>query len=555
MNYGKWFLYFFILIALASFGFAEKKPIKIFLAGDSTMSIKEPRAFPETGWGMPFAYMWDNSVTVINRAKNGRSTKTFISEGLWRSIAEEITPGDYVFIQFGHNDESKEKTERYTTPEEYKSNHLKFINETREKGGIPVLITPVSRRRFDKEGIIQQTHELYSKLVREIAAEQKLILFDLDTRSRQLYQQFGQENSKLLFLQLKPGEHPNYPEGKNDNTHFSELGARLIAQIVLDEIKKQVPELAERIARPKPATDNDKSEKKFIVAKDGTGQFKTVQSALDAIPEGNKHPFIIYVKNGTYKEVVVVDARKNFVRLVGEDKNKTIISFDNHAGTRLPNGDTLNTWTCASFFVYGNDFNAENISFENNAGFNAGQAVALRIEGNRASFRNCRMTGFQDVLFLSGSGVKHYFTDCYIEGTTDFIFGAATAVFKNCHIHSKKNSHITAASTNSIIPFGFVFFDCRLTADSNVNKVSLGRPWSPTASVTYINCWMGNHIIPEGWNNWKNPANELTARYAEFKSSGPGANPEARVKWGRQLSAEEVKKFSIKNILGNWNPE
>lgn len=295
------------------------------------------------------------------------------------------------------------------------------------------------------------------------------------------------------------------------------------------------------------------SAQKITVAQDGSGDYKTVQAALDAVPAGNEKPVSIFIKKGRYREVVIVDARKNFVTLVGEDKEKTILSFDNHAGTRLSDGDTLNTWTCASFFVYGNDFHAENITFENKAGFTAGQAVALRVEGNRASFKNCNIEGFQDVLFLSGSGVKHFFDNCYIEGTTDFIFGAATAVFKNCHIHSKKNSHVTAASTNSIIPFGFVFFNCRLTADSTVNKVSLGRPWSPTASVTYINCWLGSHIIAEGWNNWKNPANEATARYAEYNSMGPGANPASRVSWSRQLTEDDLKKFSLKNILGEWN--
>lgn len=297
------------------------------------------------------------------------------------------------------------------------------------------------------------------------------------------------------------------------------------------------------------------AQNKFTVAKDGSGDFKSVQEALDAIPAGKDKPFTIFIKNGIYKEVVVVDARKNFISLVGEDRFKTILTYDNHAGTRLPNGDTLNTWTCASTFVYGNDFNAKNITFENSAGFTAGQAVGLRIEGNRASLKNCRIIGNQDILFLSGSGVKHYFKDCYIEGTTDFIFGASTAVFQHCHIHSKKNSHVTAASTNSIIPYGFVFFDCKLTADSIINKVSLGRPWSPTASVTYINCWMDKHIIPEGWNNWKNPANEITARYAEYNSSGPGANPAARVKWAKQLTAEEAAKYNLKNILGEWNPD
>jgi pectinesterase len=297
------------------------------------------------------------------------------------------------------------------------------------------------------------------------------------------------------------------------------------------------------------------AQKKVTVAQDGSGNYKTVQAALDAVPSGNDKPFIIKIKNGVYKEVVVVDARKNFVSLIGEDATKTILTFDNHAGTKLANGDTLNTWTCASTFIYGNDFHAENITFQNTAGFTAGQAVGLRIEGNRASLKNCRIIGNQDILFLSGSGVKHYFKDCYIEGTTDFIFGASTAVFQNCQIHSKKNSHVTAASTNSIIPYGFVFFDCKLTADSNINKVSLGRPWSPTASVTYINCWMDKHIIPEGWNNWKNTANETTARYTEYNSTGPGGTKEGRVKWTKQLTDEEAKKYTIKNILGNWHPD
>ena len=295
------------------------------------------------------------------------------------------------------------------------------------------------------------------------------------------------------------------------------------------------------------------AQKQIIVAQDGSGNYTSVQSALDAIPSNNNEKVTVYIKKGIYKERIIVDATKNNISLIGEGQNNTVLTFNDHAGTRAANGDTLNTWTCASCFIYGNDFHAENITFENNAGFTAGQAVALRIEGNRASFYNCAMKGFQDVLFLSGNGVKHFFKDCYIEGTTDFIFGSATAVFKNCHIHSKKNSHVTAASTNSIIPFGFVFFNCKLTADTNVNKVSLGRPWSPTASVTYINCSMDKHIIPEGWNNWKNPNNEATARYAEYKSYGEAANPDARVKWSKQLSDDEVKKYTIENILGHWD--
>jgi pectinesterase len=293
---------------------------------------------------------------------------------------------------------------------------------------------------------------------------------------------------------------------------------------------------------------------KWTVSTDGSSKYRTIQAALDAVPEGNKKRTVITIKPGIYKEVLTIDSRKSFITLKGSGANNTIITFDNHAGKQTENGDTINTWTSATVFVYGNDFKAENITFNNNAGFKAGQAVALRVEGNRASFFNCAMTGFQDVLFLSGNGVKQYFKNCYIEGTTDFIFGAATALFDSCHIHSKKNSHVTAASTNSIIPFGFVFRNCTLTADSGLNKVSLGRPWNPTASVTYLNCYLGNHIIAEGWNNWKNPANELTARYAEYQSSGPGANVEGRVKWSKQINDEEAKKYTLKNILGTWDP-
>ena len=292
----------------------------------------------------------------------------------------------------------------------------------------------------------------------------------------------------------------------------------------------------------------------IIVSKNGNSKFTSVQSALNSIPSGNIKPISILIKKGIYKEVITVDASKSNITLIGEGSNETILTYNNHAGTKLTNGDTLNTWTCASFFVYGNDFHAENISFQNDAGFTAGQAVALRIEGNRASFKNCSMIGNQDVLFLSGSGVKHYFEKCYIEGTTDFIFGAATAVFNQCNIHSKKNSHVTAASTNSIIPYGFVFYYCKLTADDTIDKVSLGRPWSPTASVTYINCWLGKHIVSEGWNNWKNPANEGTARYAEYKSIGPGANASKRVNWSKQLTDSAAKELTIKKVLGNWEP-
>ncbi len=239
-----------IFTALLAFTAGDKKRLKIFLAGDSTMSVKEIRAYPETGWGMPFVFFWDSTVTVDNRAKNGRSTRTFISEGLWNKLVSDIKEGDYVFIQFGHNDESKEKADRYTTPQEFRANLANFVAETRKKKAIPVLLSPVSRRKFDKDNKAVFTHGEYPAIVKQLAAEQQVVFIDLDTMSLELYQQLGPEASRLLFLQLQPGEHPNYPEGKTDNTHFSELGARLVAQLVLKEIRLQLPELASRIVQP-----------------------------------------------------------------------------------------------------------------------------------------------------------------------------------------------------------------------------------------------------------------------------------------------------------------
>jgi len=237
------------MLLLMAFTVPEKKKITIWMCGDSTMSIKEKRAYPETGWGMPFVYFWDSTVNVENLAKNGRSTSSFRNEGLWQKVLDKAAEGDYVFIQFGHNDEVATK-KTYTTETEFKNNLKQYVSEARSKKAIPVLLTPMARRKFDNNGKIEGTHDVYSQIVRDVAREEKVILFDMDKKTQQLYQQFGIENSKLLFMQLKQGEHPNYPEGKEDNTHFNELGARLIAQSVLEEIKTLIPDLADRVVKP-----------------------------------------------------------------------------------------------------------------------------------------------------------------------------------------------------------------------------------------------------------------------------------------------------------------
>ena len=233
------------IILMTSFVLPPGK-ITIWMIGDSTMAIKDPKAFPETGWGMPFVYFWDSTVTVDNRAQNGRSTKSFMAEGRWKPVVDAMQEGDYVFVQFGHNDEVPTK-KTYTTETEFKTNLEKYVNDARSKKAIPILITPVARRKFDSAGNVEGTHDVYAQIVRHVAAENHVPLIDLDKKGQALLQQFGVEKSKLLFNQLMPGEHPNYPQGKEDNTHFNELGARMMAEIVLKEIKELHLELADRI--------------------------------------------------------------------------------------------------------------------------------------------------------------------------------------------------------------------------------------------------------------------------------------------------------------------
>jgi lysophospholipase L1-like esterase len=233
----------------ALLAFTPPGKITVYLIGDSTMSIKDVKAYPETGWGMPFSYFFDESVKVDNRAQNGRSTRTFIEENRWQPVADNLSEGDYVLIQFGHNDEVKTK-KSYTTEDEFRKNLIRFITESRAKKANPVLITPVARRQFDAAGKIEGTHTLYSELVRAVANEYKAPLIDLDKQSQELLQTFGPENSKLLFLQLAPGEHPNYPDGKVDNTHFNELGARRMAELVLANIRTLKLDLTDRIVKP-----------------------------------------------------------------------------------------------------------------------------------------------------------------------------------------------------------------------------------------------------------------------------------------------------------------
>ncbi|MFI5129729.1 MAG: pectinesterase family protein [Chitinophagales bacterium] len=296
------------------------------------------------------------------------------------------------------------------------------------------------------------------------------------------------------------------------------------------------------------------AQQRIIVAPDGSGTYKTVQSVFNAIPINNKKPVTIYVKNGVYKEKLHLDSSKNFISLIGEDKFNTILTFDDHTGRVSPTGDTINTRTSWSFVIRADNFTAMNITFRNDAGFNAGQAVAVESDGDKVIFRNCRFVGNQDVLFTNSDKSRQYFENCYIEGTTDFIFGSSTVWFERCHIHSKKNSHVTAASTPKEKEFGYVFNDCVLTGDTSLHNVSLGRPWRPYAAVVYLHCFIGGHIKAEGWSNWNNTDNYKTTRYAEYNNYGASSDPSKRIVWSKQLTEEEAKRYTLKNVFGNWDP-
>ena len=238
-----------LLLVLCPFAFA-KEPITVFLAGDSTMAAKRPEKRPETGWGEFLQKHFDERrVRIDNHAQNGRSTRTFITEGRWQAIVDKLKPGDYVLIQFGHNDSSREKTDRYTPPEDYRANLARFVREVRAKRATPVLLTPVMRRRFDKEGAVQDSHGEYPDIVRRVAAEQKVALIDMHRKSWRTLARLGAEDSKKLLLQLAAGEHTNYPQGVNDNTHFSPRGAELMASLAVEGIREQKLGLAKHLRK------------------------------------------------------------------------------------------------------------------------------------------------------------------------------------------------------------------------------------------------------------------------------------------------------------------
>jgi len=297
----------------------------------------------------------------------------------------------------------------------------------------------------------------------------------------------------------------------------------------------------------------------LVVSRDGTGEFRTIDEAIEVCRAFMDYTKVIYVKKGVYKEKLIIPSWLTNITICGEDRDNTIITWDDHANIKMPvggldseaavKGKPMGTFRTYTLKVQGSYITLKDITIENNAA-KLGQAVTLHTEGDHILVQNCRLLGNQDTVYTGVGGTRVAFYDCYIEGTTDFIFGPSIAWFQNCEIHSKANSYITAASTPAGQKYGYVFYKCRLTADKDVDKVYLGRPWRPFAATIFMDCELDKHIRPEGWHNWNNAKNEETARYAEYGNKGEGASTKNRVKWSKQLSKKEAAKVTLLDAFG-----
>lgn len=589
----------------------EKKPITIFMIGDSTMANKKLDGNnQERGWGQMLSGFFTDDVRIDNHAVNGRSTKSFIEEGRWQKVVEQITPGDYVIIQFGHNDEKIASPERYTKPgADFDDNLRRFVNETREHGGIPVLMDPIVRRSFfenenaaaeddlfgngitlKEEGEqLVETHVItredgtiddYLSAPMRISSELKVPFVEMNLLSKELVESYGNEASKQLFCWFPADTYAAYPKGREDNTHLCVAGARKICSLAVDALGEAVPALKPFIRHYD-----------MVVAQDGSGDFFNVQEAINAVPDFNGEELTILIQPGVYHEKVVVPESKSHITMVAKTEGECIISYDDCANTvSAVTGRKLGTSGSASIYIFAPYFEAQGLTFENTASRQSwndeqkvsGQAVAALVSGDKAVFRRCRFLGHQDTLYAYGTKsdpkttdeqqeshlMKHfsmlqsrqYYEDCYIEGTVDYIFGWAIAVFNRCELHCLGNGYVTAASTPESQSYGFVFHNCSITAEPGV-KTYLGRPWRNYAQTVFINSELCDAIQPEGWQAWMNKDTgrdgTSTALYAEFNCHGAGANPEQRVAWSRKLSELDALRYNISYILrgaDGWTP-
>lgn len=294
----------------------------------------------------------------------------------------------------------------------------------------------------------------------------------------------------------------------------------------------------------------------IIVDQNGDGHVTTVQEAIDQVPNQAQETVTIVIRNGLYREKLSIPAEKGPIHMIGESSEHTILVYHDNAHTLDGEGQPLGTFRSGSFYIYADDFRAENLTIRNDSGPRTGQAVAAFIDADRVAFRDVRFEGDQDTLYIAGG--RQYYRDCYIEGDVDFIFGPATALFDRCTIHCKRTGgYLTAANTPQDHYFGYVFLDCKVTGGPDVENVWLGRPWRDYAAVAFIRTHMDRSVHPLGWHNWNKPERELTSRYEEFGSYGPGASIETRVSWAKHLSEEEVEQYTLDNVLSgrdHWLP-
>ena len=537
---------FLLALGFSAQGQENGHKITLRLMGDSTMADKDlSKENPERGWGQRLPSHLDTSVRVVNYAQNGRSTKSFIDRGLWDKVKKDLRPGEYRFIQFGHTESKTDDPERYAPAfGAYQENLRKFIDYALETGAKPVLFTPVSRRWFDDEGRLKKDcHGDYPAAVFQVAEEYGLPVIDANAITQAWLESVGDEASRKYYMWVEPGTCPRHPDGLKDNTHTNVAGARKLVELLLPAIVEVIPELSCHV------TDYD-----FVVAKDGSGDFFTVQEAVNAAPDYCKQDETrIRIRKGIYEEKVTIPANKEKLHLTGEDAMTTVITWADYATKIGPTGYPLGTSATSTVFLHANDFLAENLTFENTSGSSkeVAQACAITVNGDRVAFINCRFVANQDTVYTFGPGQRQYFRSCHIEGTTDFIFGFSTAWFEDCDILSKKNSYVTAASTPEGQKYGYVFRNCRLYHDDATSRVYLGRPWRPFAKTVFIHCGLGDHILKEGWHNWNKKDAEKTSFYAEYGNSGPGAaSAEDRVPWSHVLSEGDLKEYTPENVLG-----
>ncbi len=602
-----------------------KRPTTIFMIGDSTMANK-PLAGDnqERGWGQMLSGFFTDDIRVDNHALNGRSSLSFIREGEWQKVYDAIQPGDYVFIQFGHNDEKIKSENRGTrpgtpepaacpdqwgSPASFDENLRKFVNETREKGGIPVLFNSIARRSFFEnknaaeeddlfgKGITQKTEgdslvethiivrgdgtvDDYLEAPRRVAKELNVPFVEMNAISKKVITNEGVEGSKKLFCWLPANTYAAAPKGREDNTHLRISGARKMCAATIDAIGEAVPALKPFIRKYD-----------LVVAQDGSGDYMTIQEAIDAVPDFNSEELKILIAPGTYKEKLVVPESKSHVTLIARTEGEVIITNDDYAAKKSPlTGRNLGTSGSSTVYIFAPYFEAVGIVFENTSsnesfatgGHGVGQAVAALVSGDCAIFRRCKFLGHQDTLYAYGKKSdpkteeakeaaktqripenmqsRQYYEDCYIAGTVDYIFGWAIAYFNRCEMHCVGDGYVTAAATPQGQSYGYVFNECHITAEPGV-KTYLGRPWRNYAQTVFINCTMDECVRPEGWKTWNNKDTGLdgstTAFYAEYNSKGASANTKERVQWSKQLSKNDAKRYTAAEVLkgyDNWNP-